>query len=152
MAASLSDTYDILKPYAPPRSHLIPELPLLPADRWPELEICVSEVGRGWMTRWLTISGNIETEIRYEGGGHGERVLADGRLIATSSPWQCRHVVAPRIEFKLEGQGYFVPARIDVAVSIWRLLRISQFRLTIAGRTVYDELRRGANVHPREVP
>jgi hypothetical protein len=45
------------------------------------------------------------------------------------------------IEFTIDGDGYRLPARIDVnaGLSPWTLFRLTMFRLTIAGRVVHEE-------------
>ena len=99
----------------------------------------VVSVRRGWWTRRISLAGSINAEIKYDPAGQGERVFVNGKLVVTTRYWHLSGNVAPHIDFHLETEEYAVPASIDVAASILRLLQLSRFELTVAGKTVYKE-------------
>ena len=131
-------------PYQSPQSPSQPDhatdvdWPLLPEGRWPELDIRVVNFERGWWTRRIEVAGSIKATIYYNAQGVGEELHIDNHHLLTTSALQWENV-CPRIDFHVKCDGYLVPARIDVAASLLRLLSISKFRLTIAGRTIYEE-------------
>ena len=89
--------------------------------------------------RTLVLTGEVDGILRYEGLGNGERVYLDGKLWAQSSVWSWK-TVYPYVEFDLPGRRDDLPARIDVAASLWPWkLGISRFRLTVDGTVLYDE-------------
>jgi len=138
-----------VNPYQSPRSSAPSELdgslalPVLPESRWNEVAVRVVPPVRGRWTRQITLTGSIDADLAYDAASFGERVYLNGQLIATTSAfyWSIWATVTPRIDFHLEVErlGHAVPARIDVAASFWRLCMISAFRLTIAGKIVYEE-------------
>lgn len=116
-----------------------PILHSLPEERWPEIDIQVASVEKGWWTRRLWLTGSVKAELYYDPAGHGERVYINGDLATTTSGWSVWHNVAPRIHFDLAtGLGY-VPCIIDVRAPLWKLLQLSRFELTVAGKLVYQE-------------
>lgn len=131
-----------LNPYESPRASCEhgsgSALPVLPRSRWKEIEVRVASVFRGWWKRRIALAGSIDAHIEYDPVGSGERVYVNGRLIVTTSVWGWS-IVQPHIDFCLETFEHAVPASIDVKASFWRLLRTYAFRLTVAGKTVYEE-------------
>ncbi len=129
-------------PYQSPRASLEHDcglvLPVLPSTRWHEIDVRVASAVRGWYRRRIRLTGSIVADIEYNPVGVGERVYVNGRLIVTTSG-RGRALVEPHIDFYLEALQHAVPANIDVRASCWRLLRTVTFRLTIAGKTVYEE-------------
>jgi hypothetical protein len=85
----------------------------------------------------VSLFGTIHAELRYDPIGFGERLFLDGRLILTTSA-HGGNLVQPRVDFFLEAFEHAVPARIDVKASIL-FFKTYAFRLTIAGKTVYEE-------------
>jgi hypothetical protein len=130
-----------LNPYAPPLSDPAGDWPLLPAEHWGALHLAASLVSERTMERIIRIAGSIDAEIYYDARLVGEQVYVNGRLRGRSSVWHWT-LVAPTIDFFVEGSGFRVPARIEVSVGPswrWSLIRLSRFRLSIAGRVVYAE-------------
>ena len=130
-------------PYEPPalvESETVSILPVLPEDRWCELDVQLVSFHRGWCERRILLGGSIPADIEYDPIGYGERVLVDGRMLVHTSPWGWGwETVQPHIDFQLKAFGYAIPASIDVKVSILRLLKTVVFRLTVAGKVVYEE-------------
>ena len=130
-------------PYEPPQvtvpMETVPNvrLPVLPESRWHEIEVRVASFDRRWWKRHLSLIGSIEANIEYDPVGAGERVFVNGSLVAQTSGmgWS---FVQPHIDFHLEALGFAVPASIDVKASIF-FLRTYAFRLTVAGKIVYEE-------------
>ncbi len=141
-------------PYAPPKFAChrdIETLPILPSSRWDEIHIRAA-VCRGWWRRRVTLNGTINANLEYNPMGSGERVYVDGQLIVTTSVfgWE---VVQPHIDFYLEAFEHAVPASIDVRASVVCFFKTYGFRLTVAGKTVYDEVAALRNrVPPLETP
>jgi hypothetical protein len=128
-----------INPYAAPRLHYEPStLAILPKERWPELELEVASVHRGWWRRRIVLAGSINARLEYDPCGNGERVYVNGQLIVTT-PWWGPDLVVPHIEFFLETEEHLVPASIDVRASFWRLFQTTAFRLTVADRIVYQD-------------
>lgn len=138
-AMSLTATFNP-NPYAPPLAELRAEWPLLPADRWGELHISAQLVSQRPMERVFRLTGSIDAEIYYDARLIGEQVYANGRLAGRSSLWYWS-LVAPTIDFILDGERFRVPARVSVGVGFsWRsLVRISRFELWVAGRVLFAE-------------
>jgi hypothetical protein len=89
--------------------------------------------------RILVVLGSIEAEIRYDYAGVGERVFVNGELAARSFGFA--FPCAPRFNFRLNGAGRWLPARVEVSV-YWRLwIGIKNIRLVVANRVVYDEVK-----------
>jgi len=132
-----------VNPYESPRLDLAeadhPALPILPEAHWHEVDVRVASVDRRWWTRRISLAGSIDAEIFYDPAGHGESVYVNGKLAATTSFWHWAGNVYPHVDFSLEMGQHAVPASIDVAVSMLRLMRITKFELVVAGRTVYKE-------------
>ena len=130
-------------PYEPPQAiaPLVtpPSLryPVLPESRWGEIEVRVGSFDRGWWRRRLSLTGSIEANIEYDPVGNGERVFVNGSLVVQTSGlgWS---FVQPHIDFHLEALGFAIPASIDVKASIF-FLRTYAFRLTVAGKSIYEE-------------
>lgn len=116
-------------------------------DQWggKDVGVRVRTVHRARWERTLILSGEVDVVLTYTGMGHGERVLVDGKLWATTSVWSWA-IVYPYVEFDLPGRRDDIPARIDVTASIlwpWKF-GITRFRLTVDGSVLYDEI--GADV------
>jgi len=130
-------------PYQPPQATAPPQIepsgffPVLPESRWHEIEVRVASLDRGWWRRRLSLTGSVEVPIEYDPVGAGERVFVNGSLVAQTSGmgWS---FVQPHMDFHLEALGFAIPASIDVKASIF-FLRTYAFRLTVAGKTVYEE-------------
>jgi len=132
--SSSSDETDIERtPLVPADSPWKP----LPMDQWPSLELAVGPV-KGFYSRSLSISGSINVDLKYVAFGIGERLYCDGNLVHTTDPIRHQNV-APVIEFNLFTENHYVPARIDVAASILKLLMVSRFKLTVAGRVIHQD-------------
>jgi hypothetical protein len=127
-------------PYAPPLADPAVQWPVLPAERWGALHLAASLVSQRPMERVLRIVGSLEAEIYYDARLVGEQVYVNGRLRGRSSVWHWT-LVAPEVEFLVEGDQFRVPARVDVRVGpSWRtIVRLSRFRLWVAGRMIYKE-------------
>ena len=130
-------------PYEPPQVTVpletVPSVrfPVLPESRWHEIEVGVASFDRSWWKRHLSLTGSIEANIEYDPVGVGERVFVNGSLVAHTwgMGWS---FVLPHIDFHLEALGFAIPASIDVKASIF-FLRTYAFRLTVAGKTIYEE-------------
>jgi hypothetical protein len=128
-----------LNPYASPSVADPARLPLLPQQRWPNLNVRLVSVKQGAMQRWLTVAGDCEGEIHYNGWEAGEAVFINQQLRGRGSFWHFS-IVSPRVDFLLDSWNYRVPAWIDVRATLaLTLFRIKRFRLTIAGQVVYEE-------------
>ena len=127
-------------PYAPPLADPAGQWPVLPAARWGELHLAASLVSQRTMERVVRIAGSFEAEIYYDARLIGEQVYVNGRLRARSSVWYWS-LVAPTIDFLVEGNQFRVPARVEAGVGpSWRsVVRLSRFRLWMAGRVLYEE-------------
>jgi hypothetical protein len=128
-------------PYAPPLADPASDWPVLPAEHWSALHLAAALAGERTMERIIRIAGSIDAEIYYDARLVGEQVYVNGRLRGRSSVWHWT-LVAPTIDFFVEGNGFRVPARIEVGVGPswrWPPIRINPFRLSIAGRVVYAE-------------
>jgi hypothetical protein len=135
---SRAETLD-LNPYSAPQ-HDAPLLwPLLPPQRWAEVQLRVVNVVRRGLTRRIAISGTTEAEIYYYPAAM-DTVCVNGQVRGRASLWDTS-LVSPVIEFTIDGPGYRLPARVD-AVAGWSWLtifRLKSFAVTIAGRIVYQE-------------
>ena len=128
-----------LNPYASPRVADPARLPLLPQQRWPTLNVRLTSVKKSALQRWLTIEGDCDGVIHYDGWEAGECVSVNQQLRGRGSFWHAS-IVSPRVDFLLDSWEYRVPAWIDVqATFAFTLFRIKRFRLTIAGHVVYEE-------------
>lgn len=122
-------------PYAPP---LLFDGSRRPPEHHPGRDLIATCIRRGWISRAVLLSGWLDAEIRYEGGGFGERVFVNDQLAARSSAFHT-HCVAPRIDFTINCEDCEVAASIEVEVSILHLLQIAKFTLTVDGNVVYSE-------------
>ena len=127
-------------PYAPPLADPAAQWPMLPVERWGELQLAASLVSQRTMERVVRIAGSFEAEIYYDARMIGEQVYVNGRLRGQSSVWHWT-LVAPEVEFLIEGNQFRVPALVEVKVGpSWRtVVRLSRFRLSVAGRVLYEE-------------
>jgi hypothetical protein len=128
-----------LNPYASPRVADPAMLPVLPRERWPELQVQLLSIRKGVMQRWLTIGGDCEGEMHYNGWEQGEAVYVNNRLRGRGQWWDLS-IVSPRIDFFVDAWNWQVPAWIEVQAGLaLTLFRIKRFRLTVAGHVVYEE-------------
>ncbi len=130
-----------INPYAPPQHDSAAHWPLLPAEEWAKLELRTVSVSGSGLLRTVRVAGTIEAQIDYDGWTPpSETVRVNGVVRGRGSPWDFA-LVSPSIEFTIDGDGYRLPARIDVraGLSILTLFRITRFKLTIAGRVVHEE-------------
>lgn len=130
-----------INPYAPPQYDSAAHWPLLPADQWPKLELRTVSVSGTGLLRTVRIAGTIEAQIDYDGWTPpSETVRVNGVVRGRGSPWDFS-LISPMIEFTIDGDGYRLPARIDVraGLSLVTLFRITRFKLTIAGWVVHVE-------------
>jgi hypothetical protein len=136
VAAARADT----NPYAPPRIDSSAAWAWLAPERWHELHLVGQLISQRPMERVVRLAGSIDAEIYYDARLVGEQVYVNGRLAGRSSLWYWS-LVAPTIDFAVDGERYRVPARVDVAVGFsWRsLVAIKRFELWVAGRVVYVE-------------
>jgi hypothetical protein len=135
------DSQPEINPYAPPQHDAAATWPMLPAEQWPALQFVVVGIRKGGLDRKVVIGGSVDAEIHYDGvTPPSETVRVNGVVRGRSSVWDAA-LIAPFIEFTIEGDGYRLPARIDVrpGFSIFTLLRLTRFKLTIAGHVVYEE-------------
>jgi hypothetical protein len=113
-------------------------------DRWAggSVAVQVRTVYRSRWTRTLMLTGDVEAVLRYDGMGNGERVFLDDKLWARTPFWAWTlQIVYPFVEFDLPGRRDDLPARLDVAASLWPWkLGIRRFRLTVDGTVLYDEV------------
>lgn len=128
-----------LNPYAPPQAATWADWPLLPPERFGEVQVRVDRVTPGHMQRWVWISGTVAGAIHYYQAAM-DTVEVNGVPRGRGSLWDTT-IVSPTIEFTLDGEGYRIPARVDaVAGFSWlSLFRLTKFRLTIAGQVIYSE-------------
>jgi hypothetical protein len=130
-----------INPYAPPQHDSAAHWPLLPAEEWAKLDLRKVSVSGSGLLRTVRVVGTIEAQIDYDGWTPpSETVRVNGVVRGRGSPWDFA-LVSPSIEFMIDGDGYRLPARIDVraGLSILTLFRITRFKLTIAGRVVHEE-------------
>lgn len=130
-----------INPYAAPQHEAAAAWPLLPAERWSEVHLSVASVTRRALKRIVRLAGTIDAEIDYDGlTPPSETVRVNGVVRGRGSLWEAA-LLSPFIEFTIGGDGYLLPARIDVkaGLSLVTLVRIARFRLTIAGQIVYEE-------------
>ena len=136
-----ADSKQEINPYAPPQHDPAAHWPLLPAEQWPSLDLRVVNVTKGGLDRRVQVAGDIDAEIHYDGVTPPSETVRVNRVVrGRSSPWDLA-LISPFIEFTIDGDGYRLPARIDVKAgfSIFTLLRLARFKLTIAGRVLYEE-------------
>jgi hypothetical protein len=130
-----------INPYAPPLRDAAAHWPLLPAEEWPRLQLHAGSVSGSGLLRTVRVAGTIEAQIDYDGWTPpSETVRVNGVVRGRGSPWDFA-LVSPSIEFTIDGDGYRLPARIDVraGLSLLTLFRIKRFKLTIAGHVVHVE-------------
>ena len=97
-------------------------------------------VRRGWISRTIRLTGTVQAEVRYEGGGFGERVFVDGTLSARTPFFTSSgDNVTPHIDFAIATATGEISAAIDVSARLIHLLRISSFKLTLYDSVVYEE-------------
>jgi hypothetical protein len=127
-------------PYAPPLVDPAGDWPLLPVERWGELHLAAKIVSQRAMERVVRITGSLDAEIYYDARLIGEQVYVNGRLRGQSSVWHWS-LVAPTIDFLVEGNQFRVPAQVAAGVGFsWRsFVCIRRFQLWVAGRVVYAE-------------
>ena len=126
-------------PYAPPQAESA-EWPILPPERWGDLHLAAMLVTQRPMERVLRLTGSIDAELYYDARTIGEQVYVNGRLAGRSSVWYWS-LVAPTIDFAVDGDQFRVPAQVAVGVGFsWTsLVAIRRFQLWVAGRNVYAE-------------
>lgn len=137
MDTSLSE----INPYAPPLEPNTADWPILPPQRYDEVHFSVRDTFKFWIDRRIWLTGTGDYEIHYEASSTvGEIVRVNGEIQGRGSPWDLS-LVSPVIEFTLDGPGYRIPARIDVKLGFsWlSFFRLRTFRLTVAGKVVYEE-------------
>jgi len=132
-------THREINPYAPPQAATWAEWPLLPPERWGEVQVRVERVVPGYMERRLWISGTSVAEIHYYQAAM-DAVEVNGQVRGRGSLWDTA-IVSPTIEFWLDGDNYRIPARVDAVAGLsWlTLFRLAKFRLTVAGQVIYEE-------------
>ncbi|MCI0358474.1 MAG: hypothetical protein L0211_08330 [Planctomycetaceae bacterium] len=128
-----------INPYEPPQAATWVQWPLLPPERWSEVQLRVDHVVPGTMERRIWISGTTVAEIRYYQSAR-DTVEVNGEARGRGSLWDAS-IVTPTIEFWLDGDGYRIPARVDAVAGLsWlTLFRLTKFRLTVAGQVIYEE-------------
>jgi len=128
-----------INPYAPPQAATWAEWPLLPPDRWGEVQVRVERVVPGTMERRIWISGTSVAEIHYYQAAM-DAVEVNGQVCGRGSLWDTT-IVSPTIEFWLDGDDCRVPARVDAeaGLSSLTLFRLTKFKLTVAGKVIYEE-------------
>jgi hypothetical protein len=132
-------SYREQNPYAPPADETWARWPLLPSERFGEVQVRVDRVVQGYMERRIWISGTTVAEIHYYSAAM-DTVEVNGLARGRGSLWDTS-IVSPTIEFWLDGDGYRIPARVDAqaAFSWLTLFRLSRFQLTVAGMVIYAE-------------
>ena len=128
-----------VNPYAPPQEATWADWPLLPPERFAEVQVRVDRVVPGTMERRIWITGTTLAEIHYFQAAM-DTVTVNGQPRGRGSLWDTA-IVSPTIEFWLDGEGYRIPARVDaVAGFSWlTVFRLTKFKLTVAGRVIYEE-------------
>jgi hypothetical protein len=114
----------------------------LAAERWPALDLRVVGVSGRGLERRVQIAGAVDAEIHYDGfTPPSETVRVNGVVRGRGNFWDTS-IISPLIEFTIDGDGFRLPARIDVRAgfSFVMLIRLARFRLTIAGRVLLDEV------------
>lgn len=95
---------------------------------------------RGWCSRTIVLEGLVDAEVRYDGMGFGERVYVNGRLAAKTRFFtHYLDNVTPHVDFSIDSPDGRVDAALDVRASLFDLLRITKFVLSISGCVVYAE-------------
>lgn len=139
MSGLIADRRLELNPYAPPQAATWADWPLLPPDRFGEVQVRVDRVVPGPMNRRIWISGTTWAEIYYYQAAM-DTVEVNGVPRGRGSLWDTA-IISPTIEFTLDGDGYRIPARVDALAGFsWlTVFRLTKFKLTIAGQVVYAE-------------
>lgn len=134
IARHASNMNPAINPYEPPRI-------ATESARGIELTGAVATcVRHGWISRTIRLTGTVQAEVRYEGGGFGERVFVDGSLSARTPFFTgSSHSVTPHIDFVIATATGEIPAAIDVRARLIHLLRISSFTLRLYDSVVYEE-------------
>ena len=129
-----------VNPYAPPLADVVGHGPLLPPEMWGGLQLAAKLVSQRAMERVIRLAGSLEAEIYYDARLVGEQVYVNGRLKGQSSVWYWS-LVAPTVDFVVEGERFCVPAQVAVGagLSLRTLMRIRRFQLWVAGRVVYAD-------------
>jgi len=132
-------SYREINPYAAPQAATWAEWPLLPPERWGEVQVRVERVAPGYMERRIWISGTSVAEIHYYQAAM-DAVEVNGQVRGRGSLWDTT-IVSPTIEFWLDGDNYRIPAHVDAEAGLsWlTLFRLTKFKLTVAGQVVYEE-------------
>ena len=126
-------------PYAPPLEVTTANWPLLPPERWHEVQVRVERIVREEMNRKIWVTGTTDAEIHYVPGAM-DTVYVNGQARGWASLWDTTPL-SPTIEFWLDGHDHRIPARIDV-VGAWSwttVIRLAHLKLTVAGRVIYSE-------------
>lgn len=128
-----------LNPYAPPQAESSADWPLLPPERFKEVQLRVDRVVPGHMERRIWISGTTVAEIHYYQSAM-DTVEVNGVPRGRGSLWDTS-IVSPTIDFWLDGNWHRIPARVDAQAGFaWlTVFRLTKFKLTIAGQVVYVE-------------
>jgi hypothetical protein len=113
------------------------EYKLLPEELWPQLDVRVADIHGRW-GRKILLKEQVNLCLEYQGWGTGERLYMNGHHIHTTDAFTWR-LVFPYIDFNLPIDEFYVPARIDVKASYLKLFQISRFKLTVAGKVIYEE-------------
>ena len=92
-----------VNPYAPPQAATWAEWPLLPPERFAEVQVRVDRVVPGTMERRIWITGTTLAEIHYFQAAM-DTVTVNGQLRGRGSLWDTA-IVSPTIEFWLDGEG-----------------------------------------------
>jgi hypothetical protein len=134
-----------INPYAPPQHDSAARWPILPPELWPALNLTVVSVSGESLIRRIHVLGSIDATIHYDGWTPPtEVVYVNGVACGRGNVWDTTWI-SPAIEFTVDGDGFRLPARIDAqaGLSLFTFLRLTHFRLTIAGRVVHEEPKAG---------
>ncbi len=121
-------------PYAAPRLHQDSAIRIGKLDLTLR-PICVK---RGWLTRTIVLTGDIDATVRYLGWTAGESVYVNDILVGKCLKFYLT-AVAPRIDFSIESQGLIYSASILARASYFQLFRLTKFKLIVDDQLVYEE-------------
>lgn len=124
-----------LNPYSSPGD--VPDDPI-PERLRSGLTVSAECLDKTWLTRAIALTGDVTAIVRYVGWGSGERVYVNEVLMATSSVFQL-HVVAPRIDFRIDCGEETLPAFVLVHASWFQFFRLNRFALYVDDVLVYSD-------------
>ena len=132
-----------MNPYQAPSVDSTVLLPCLPRDQWDTVRLCVVDVQRSRFRRVVVIDGDVKASVRYEAAGLGERLYVNDVLDASTAFFNLKghpfNMVRGDISFRLRFGSCYIPASINVYCSLFQLLKLTEFRVSVCERVVYDD-------------